>query len=147
MLLVPRSWIHVLRWTAAAFALNLVWEIGQVRLYTIYREGDLATIAYAIAHCTVGDAMIAFACYLVAAGLTRDGAWPTRQPGAGVAVAVASGVVYTVFSEWLNVSVRGSWAYAESMPRISGIGVAPLLQWLLVPLGTLYWVRFGKRAP
>lgn len=138
--------MNALRWTAIAFALNLLWEIGQIRLYTIYQDGDLATIAYAIAHCTVGDAMIAFACYLVAAGLTRDLAWPVHRPAAGIAIAVVSGLAYTVFSEWLNVSVRGSWAYAESMPRISGIGVAPLLQWLLVPLGTLFWLRFGGRA-
>ena len=131
----------LLWWTALAFALNLVWEIAQIPFYTLYEEGDLAAIAYAIAHCTVGDAMIAFACYLVAAGVTRDRAWPARRPRAGIAVAAASGVAYTVFSEWLNVSVRGAWTYSDLMPTVLGIGISPLLQWLAVPFLTLRVVR------
>jgi hypothetical protein len=29
--------------------------------------------------------------------------------------------------------------YTESMPQISGIGLTPLLQWLVVPLVALYF--------
>lgn len=39
------------------------------------------------------------------------------------------------------VSVRGSWAYAQSMPQIWGIGIAPLLEWMIVPAVTLYLAR------
>jgi len=40
-----------------------------------------------------------------------------------------------VFSEWLNTAVRASWAYAPSMPIVPllGVGLAPFLQWLLLP--------------
>ncbi len=42
---------------------------------------------------------------------------------------------YTLFREWFNVTVRGSWTYAPAMPRLPplGTGLAPLLQWLAVP--------------
>ena len=58
-------------------------------------------------------------------------------------VAMAAGVGYTVFSEWLNTAVRGSWAYADAMPIVPwlGIGLAPLLQWIVVPCVAFWLVR------
>jgi hypothetical protein len=41
---------------------------------------------------------------------------------------------YTVWSEWFNTQVTPSWQYAESMPRVFGIGLAPLAQWLAIPV-------------
>jgi len=41
------------------------------------------------------------------------------------------------------VSVRGSWAYAQAMPVVAGIGLSPLLQWVLVPLVVLCTVRYS----
>jgi len=55
------------------------------------------------------------------------------------------GFGYTVFSEWLNVVVRKSWAYSDLMPVISifglSLGVSPLLQWMAVPTLALYVSR------
>jgi hypothetical protein len=49
--------------------------------------------------------------------------------------AVAMGVGYTIFSEWLNIVVREAWAYRDIMPVIPVIdaGLTPFLQWLVVP--------------
>ena len=102
-------------WTALAGGLNLVWEIIQLPLYTIYYETDLQTIAYAVAHCTLGDVLIALSSYLFAAATTRSWDWPVDRAVPGAAVAVVAGLTYTALSEWLNVSVRGSWAYASAM--------------------------------
>ena len=48
------------------------------------------------------------------------------------------GLAYMLFSEWLNVVVRASWAYSERMPAITlfglTIGLSPLLQWVVVPV-------------
>jgi hypothetical protein len=59
------------------------------------------------------------------------------------ALAVAFGVLYTVFSEWLNTEVRGSWAYAAAMPVVPpfGTGLSPLAQWLVVPPAGFWWAR------
>ena len=60
-------------------------------------------------------------------------------------VAIVLGVLYTAFSEWLNVAVRGSWAYSDWMPVIRvgtfAIGLSPLLQWIVVPTLTFLCVR------
>jgi len=138
------KWRAILRWLLLATALNLAWEIAQLPLYTIFHDGRPEQIAFAVAHCTAGDILITLACYLVASAVTLDLAWSWHRPASGVAVAIVSGVTYTVFSEWLNVSVRGSWAYTESMPQISGIGLTPLLQWLVVPLVALCLMRAGN---
>ena len=52
-----------------------------------------------------------------------------------------------IYSEWLNINVRGSWAYSDLMPVVPviGTGLAPLLQWVIVPTLAL-WAALG-RAP
>lgn len=61
---------------------------------------------------------------------------------------MASGVGYTTFSEWLNVVVRGSWAYSELMPTVQlasfDLGLSPIAQWVAVPL--LAFARARHRA-
>lgn len=98
-------------------------------------------IAYVVAHCTLGDALIALSSYLLAAAATRSWDWPADRAAPGAAVAVVAGLAYTAFSEWLNVSIRGSWAYSPAMPQLFGFGLSPLLQWLVLPLLGLFIFR------
>jgi hypothetical protein len=53
-----------------------------------------------------------------------------------------------VFSEWQNVSIRGSWAYRDIMPLVPpfGTGLAPLLQWTILPLPAFALVHRISRA-
>jgi hypothetical protein len=132
---------ETLRWIVLAAGLNLAWELAQLPLYMIFREGSPAAIAFAVAHCTAGDVLIAAACYGLAALATRSARWPIESPLPGGMIAIAAGIGYTAFSEWLNVSVRGSWEYAPAMPTLYGVGLSPLLQWLVVPAVTLLIVR------
>jgi hypothetical protein len=114
---------------------NLAWEAAQLPLYTIWTEASARAIAFAVLHCTVGDGMIG--AFSLAAALVLLGAreWPVRRTAGVVVVATVVGLGYTVFSEWLNVEIRGAWAYAEAMPRLPllGTGLAPVLQWLVLP--------------
>lgn len=121
-------------------ATNLVWESLQTPLYTIWAQG-WGTISFAVIHCTAGDVVIGGATILVALVIFgRE--WPQcAKSRARVAImSTALGLAYTIFSEWLNVEVRGSWAYADAMPvvPIVGTGLSPLAQWLLIPPLTLW---------
>lgn len=140
---VKRITKAVLGWVALSLALNLVWEIAQLPLYTIVRTESIPRIAYAILHCTIGDALIALASFVVAGLATRHLYWPVTHPRIGGGISTALGLSYTVYSEWYNVYETGAWAYSESMPLVFGIGVAPLLQWLVIPLALL--VVFRRR--
>jgi len=119
-------------WSALAFALNLTWEIAQVRLYTLWAEADGLTVAWSLLHCSLGDVLIALAMFALAGMALRRSNWPVSRPWAGAAIAVTGALAYTAWSEWYNVYRAGSWAYSTSMPLIFGIGVSPLLQWLIL---------------
>ena len=132
-------------WAALAFALNLVWEIAQVRLYTLWAETDGLSVAWALFHCTLGDVLIALAMFALAGMVLRRADWPPSRPWAGGAILVIGTMVYTVWSEWYNVYRAGSWGYSASMPLVFGIGVSPLLQWLILP--PLLVVAYRALAP
>lgn len=125
----------VLRRYFVAMAIgNLVWEKMQLPLYTIWRTARPAYLAFAVQHCWIGDLLIGSVTMLfgiIAAGRQ----WPITNIRRAVLVTLASGIAYSVFSEWLNVVVRGTWAYSAAMPilPVLGTGVSPLLQWLVVP--------------
>lgn len=138
---------NVAAWAELALALNLAWEVAQLPLYTLFSSGTSREIAFAIAHCTVGDVLIAVACFTVAAAATRRPDWPVTQPLIGGAVALFLGLSYTAASEWWNVYQAGSWSYAPAMPLLFGVGLAPLLQWVVIPALEIAWLRRRSAAP
>ena len=128
---------------------NVVWEFAQMPLYTIWQDGTPRHIAFAALHCAAGDLLIAASALLAAIALVGGSHWPDRRFGAVGTIAVAAGLLYTVFSEWLNTDIRGNWAYTTLMPKLPliGTGLAPLIQWLVVPTVALLWARRGIRWP
>lgn len=90
-------------------------------------------------HCTIGDVLILLATFWLTALVFRTRRWYRLKPLAGTAVFTLLGVGYTVFSEWLHTKVLGSWAYGPGMPTVLGVGLSPLLQWVILP-PTLVWL-------
>jgi hypothetical protein len=135
------------RYVAASAALHLIWEIAQLPLYTLWVTDTAQRLAFAVLHCTTGDVVIASLTLLAAWIILGRPHWPSAGTRAVWLVTMLLGVGYTVYSEWMNVSVRASWAYSELMPivPITGTGLAPLLQWFVVPTLVL-WLAVG-RAP
>jgi hypothetical protein len=114
--------------------LNLAWELVQLPLYCIWTDAPLSTNLFAVLHCTGGDVLIA-ATTLTAAVVLAGRRWPGESFWRVAFVATGLGIGYTIFSEWLNVEVRASWAYATAMPRLPwlGTGLSPVLEWTLIP--------------
>jgi hypothetical protein len=139
-----------LRWIATRylpwlFALNLAWEAAHVRLYTLWQEADAAYVAFSVVHCTLGDVLIGGAALLLALILSRERGLPQWRWSRVGALTVLIGIAYTVFSEWMNITLLRSWAYTRSMPvlEIGGfeVGLTPLAQWLVLPPLALYLGR------
>jgi hypothetical protein len=122
---------------------NLAWELTQLPLYTIWYEGTPGEIAFAVAHCTGGDILIASASLLFALLLVAHPTWPEETYRRVAALTVAFALPYTVFSEWLNTEIRGSWAYSELMPVVPVLdaGLSPLAQWIVIPIAAFWWAR------
>lgn len=116
--------------------LNLLWEVGQLPLYTVWREASPARLFFIVVHCTIGDILIAASVLAIAILLTGRH-WP--KPGVRLRIAMLTifgGLAYTLYSEWFNVTIRKAWTYSTAMPILPplGTGLSPLLQWLLLPL-------------
>ena len=120
-------------WSALAFVLNLTWEIAQVRLYAIRAAADRIDVARALLHCSLGDVVIALAMFALAGIALWRADWPASRPWAGSIIVVIGAMAFTAWSEWYNVYRAGNWSYTASMPMIFGIGLSPLLQWLILP--------------
>ena len=120
-------------WSAPAFVLSLAWEIAHVRLYTIWAASDRMGVAWSVFHCSLGDAAIALVMFALAGIVLWRADWPALRPWAGGAIVVTGAMAYTVWSEWHNVYRAGNWGYTADMPLILGIGLSPLLQWLILP--------------
>ena len=133
-------------------ALNLLWEIAHLPLYTLWNEGSPAFIAFAVIHCTLGDVAIGTLALLIALIATRARAVETWRWQQVALFLVIPAVGYTALSEWINTIARGSWAYSALMPvvHLAGfeIGLSPLAQWLVIPPVALWlaWLRSVKKA-
>jgi hypothetical protein len=127
---------------------HFLWEAAQLPLYTLWSSGTPREIVTALLHCTAGDILITTVTLAAAAALGRRCHWPSfgwRM----IFTAILLGATYTVFSEWLNIEVRRSWSYTETMPVVPGLGtgVTPLLQWLIVPSLAFAIITYRDRRP
>lgn len=140
------AWLSFMRRYFLVIALgNLVWEALHMPLYTIWYEGTWKQILFAGLHCTGGNILIALASLMLALVVVGNNCWPHKGYRTVAIWAIVFGLAYTVYSEWLNVYWRESWAYADQMPVLPfasfEIGLTPLLQWLVIPLASFWWAR------
>ena len=143
----PAGRTAILRYVLLAMTANLAWEVVQLPLYAIWQSATTGELVYAVVHCTIGDFIILAVTFLLALLLAGDPAWPKRRYGRVGALATLLGVIYTVFSEWVNVAVLRSWTYAPAMPLLPplGTGLLPVLQWLVIPPSALFGAWLATR--
>ena len=125
-----------------------MWEFAQLPLYTIWQTSAPGALVFAVLHCTGGDILIALTSLMLALALVGNVAWPDCHFRRVAALTMVFGVSYTIFSEWLNITVRQTWAYTDSMPVVPGLGVGllPILQWLVIPLAAMRLARRWSRS-
>ena len=125
------------RWPAFALlvlALNFAWEMKQANWFASMRGLPPMRATLLCARASLGDLLITAVAFAMAALVARAVTWPAKRhvviPAmvfVGVALAIAIG--YEAFA--LSTA---RWTYDASMPTLFGIGVLPLLQWLLLPV-------------
>ncbi|MEO8120665.1 MAG: hypothetical protein ABI606_15270 [Rhodoferax sp.] len=129
-------------WTSL---LNFGWEVLQLPLYTIWVESSGREIAFAVVHCTVGDAMITTISLVASVILVGKTEWPNRRYWVVALTVILLGLGYTIYSEWNNTVVTRNWAYAAAMPQIWGIGLSPIAQWIIIP-SFAFWRLYPPKA-
>ncbi len=128
-----------------ALLLSMPWEFGQMWLYAGASEmSHLRGIQICMA-ATLGDAVIMLIAFGVVAAVARSQNWVLAPKTSQVGVFVLIGLAITTGVEIVATRSDGafSWRYAPPMPvtPLLGIGLAPLLMWLVVPLLVLWFVR------
>lgn len=138
---LPRLWqIPEVRLAAWGGLLNVAWEFLQSPLYADH-DRSLLYMVWTRLHCTGGDVLILLVAFWCTSILFRSRHWWGRPRWAAVVLFVLLGLAYTAWSEWYNTQVRHSWEYSGAMPRLLGLGLAPLLQWVLLPPAILALLR------
>ena len=139
-----RLWSALGIGAVVGLVLNAAWEVGQYPLYD--RNEARGSHVLGCLRGAGGDLIILAGCYLAASLTARTWYWPIQQRVLGwAAIFVAVGLAITVVFERWALSV-GRWSYGATMPLILGIGLAPVLQWLVVPVATLAVVRASARG-
>jgi hypothetical protein len=120
--------------------LSLAWEVLQSPFYADTFVASWSTLAHSRLHCTGGDAIILLVAFWLVA-LRWGRSWMETGKWAPGAAFVMLGLAYTVVSEHFNVHLVQRWAYSRWMPTLAGVGLVPLLQWVVVPTLSVQLVR------
>jgi len=128
--------------------LQLLWEIAQFPLYTVWHEGEWSFILYGLVHCTLGDLLILLSVYWLVSLLNRSRYWSFSPSMPNIVLFTVLGLAYTIFSEILNTRIKGTWGYTELMPIVPviEIGGMPFLQWLLIPPVLIWLMKIMRPA-
>jgi len=122
-------------WAAlAGFAalLHFAWEMAQMPLYRMAEPAGWRMVG-GCTQATFGDAIMTLLAYATASVVTRRRLWLVAPRALELATFLGVGLAMTVGLEWWNVSVRHSWAYSADMPSAAGIGLSPIVQWIVLP--------------
>ncbi len=110
----------------------LAWEILQSPFYADTFTDSWTRVLYNRVHCTGGDMIILLGAFWLVA-LVWGRSWIGQGAVVPKVLFVASGLFYAIFSEYRNVYLAQNWAYSARMPTIAGIGLVPVVQWLIIP--------------
>lgn len=115
-------------------ALHFIWEMGQGRWFASMDPLSFWHATLLCARATAGDVVISAVAFALAAAAARSLHWPAENrlllP---LAIFIAGGLAMTVAYE-IHAVASGEWSYAQTMPVIGGVGLLPILQWLMIPI-------------
>lgn len=142
-----RALIATPEWSVATFALllNFPWEVLQAPLFAGVASAPYMQAIKGCAQATLGDMLITLIAYEAVALAARSRRWVLAPSRRQLTLFTAIGVAITATIEGL--ATRGqwvqSWSYSRWMPVLPGldIGLAPLLQWIVLPLLLVWFVR------
>ena len=121
-----------------AALLHFPWEMLQAPFYQNLAKAEHWAAVLECGHATLGDAGIALTAYGLTSLLRRDRLWLARSSSSAWAVYLLTGLLLTIVLEAINVYVLHRWSYSGHMPMVFGIGLTPLMQWLVLPALNLW---------
>lgn len=116
------------------FLTHFVWEMLQVPLFAGMAEAPHSSVVWLCIRATGGDVFILLTSYWFSSLVWGNRQWLREGDRKPAITLVITALIVTVVMEWLATGPLERWEYANSMPMIPlvGIGLSPLLQWLLL---------------
>ena len=128
-----------------ALLLNFPWETLQAPLFVGMGEAPYSEAIRGCLRATLGDVVIMLLAYWIVSLTIRNRRWVLAPRAAHLTGFIALGVLITAVIEWLATRGHwiGSWSYSAGMPVVPGVGIglSPLLQWVIVPPLVVWFVR------
>jgi len=129
------------------FMTSFIWEMLQMPFFDM---GDMAYYRKTLG-CTLAsfaDAGIMVLAYWATSLHRKNRDWMHEITRSSLAIYLLTGLAITIIAEKLATAMpQGSgWQYSDLMPVIpgTGIGLVPVLMWIIIPLLTLW---FARRQP
>jgi hypothetical protein len=137
------------RFLFSLFAVSTVfhfgWEISQMSRYSFSGVALSGYDRFVSDHWTVAmkDGLVTVAIYLLVGILVKNAGWARRFSRQRFMFLLVLGFLWAVGVEYHAIEVARRWSYAPSMPIIPiiKIGVAPVLQMVIIPFLSIFFVR------
>lgn len=125
-----------------AFALNFAWEMLQAPFFVGMLEMPRWEATQRCLRAAFGDTVMILIAFATVALMRRDFRWLRRPHPAGVAVFTLVAATQALALEW-HLLRAGRWSYVSDMPvdPVFGLGLAPILQWLILPAAVAWLVK------
>lgn len=125
------------RWLLLAFLVgmgNFIWEMVQAPLYADMRVAPFWSGTVRCLQAAFGDVAVAAIAFAAAALSAQRIDWPqAKRLSFPLFIFVGTGLLITIVLERWSIA-QGRWSYDMRMPTMAGVGIAPLLQWVILPL-------------
>jgi hypothetical protein len=131
------TWLPEFNVVLFAFLLNYPWEFIQAPLFEGMAGRPHWSAVKACSQAALGDAVIMLVAYWGVAALGHGRTWIAKPRRRDVVLLSSIGAGLTVVVEWL--ALHGAWLtawnYSAAMPVVPGLGVGliPVLQWVVLP--------------
>ena len=123
------------------FLLNFLWESVQCPwLYEGMADVGHDAGVLMCMRATLGDVNILLVAFWLVSISQRSRAWIFARDPAPLAAFVLIGVAITIAYE-IVATHAGWWTYSAAMPTFLGVGLAPVLQWILIPPAIVAFMR------
>ena len=125
------------------FFFHFAWEVLQTPFFARMPTMSHWAATLVCLKATIGDVGIALAAFAAGSWWSHKLHWTRTPSWQAISVFLAVGVAATIAFEWYAVSWANRWAYSEAMPIVPvlRVGIAPILQWIVLPPLVIYFVR------
>lgn len=126
-----------------SFLLNFVWEYIQAPTYAGMIEMNHWDGIKLCTSATFGDVGFALTAFWITSLASRSRQWIFEPKAWQLLLFLGVGIGLTIGFEFYYTTISLRWTYSELMPLVPpfGTGLSPLLQWVVVPLLVLWFVR------